>query len=66
LFNMRLSPTEAVQAWHDSGVRYIILTKWQSNLAFFNKHTRWSQPPFQVRMLGETKLTAIFAIEARK
>jgi hypothetical protein len=43
-------------------VSHIIVTKWQQNLDFFNAHSRWSRPPFQVQPVGETKLTAIFAI----
>jgi hypothetical protein len=64
LFNARLSPPDAAKAWQESGIRYIIVTKWQPNLGFFNTYSRWSKPPFRVRMLGETKLTAVFAIDA--
>jgi hypothetical protein len=45
-------------------VRYIIITKWQANLAFFNTRSRWGRPPFHVQPVGETQLTAVFAIRA--
>jgi hypothetical protein len=41
-----------------------VITKWQRNLDYFNTHSRWGRPPFQVKMIGETELTAVFSISA--
>jgi hypothetical protein len=64
LFDPTLPAPEAAKQWRDSGVRYIILTKWRANLDFFNARARWAKPPFQTRLVGETEFTAIFAIRA--
>jgi hypothetical protein len=64
LFDANLSPAEAVRRWHESGVRHIVVTKWQKNLDFFNTHSRWSRPPFRVQLVGETDTTAVFALQA--
>jgi hypothetical protein len=65
LFDARLSPMEAVRRWHESGVRHMIVTKWQSNLSFFNIHLLSAKSPLEVQKVGETNLTAVFAIRAR-
>lgn len=62
LFERQLPPAEAARLWRESGVSHIIITKWKPNLDFFNGHSRWGRPPFQVELVGETKLTAVFAI----
>ncbi len=62
LFDGRLTPTEAAARWRASGIRYLIVTKWQSNLAFFNTRSRWAQPPFQMQVVGETAQTVIFSM----
>jgi len=64
LFDAKLSPAEAAERWRASGVRHIVVTKWQRNLDFFNTHSRWGRPPFQVQMIGETTHTVVFAIKA--
>jgi hypothetical protein len=64
LFNAALSPAEAAKRWRASGVRHVVVTKWQRNLDFFNTHSRWGRPPFQVQMIGETTHTVVFAITA--
>ncbi len=64
LFDPRLPHLEAVRRWRESGVRHLILTKWKTNLDFFNSHSRWAHAPFKVRLIGETSITAVFAIEA--
>lgn len=64
LFDASLPDAEAVNRWRESGIRHIIITKFQTNLDFFNRHSRWSRPPFQLQMLGETSLNAVFAIRA--
>jgi hypothetical protein len=53
-----------VRRWRQSQVSHIIITKWQTNLNFFNAWSRWGRPPIQVQLVGETELTAIFAIRA--
>lgn len=65
LFDFKLSPETAVRHWRESKVEYIIITKWQTNIDFFNTHSLWSRPPFQVQLIGDTELTAVFAIRAR-
>jgi hypothetical protein len=62
LFNLNLSPAEAVRQWHQSRVSFIIVTKTQANLDFFNTRSRWNRPPFQAQLVGETPLTSVFAI----
>jgi hypothetical protein len=64
LFDRTLTATEAIRRWRESGVRHLIITKWQVNIDFFNQHSRWSSPPFHVQLIGETATTAVFAIEA--
>lgn len=64
LFDAHLSPAETVRRWRDSHVSHIILTKWQTNLNFFNTWSRWGHPPLQVQLVGETDATAIFEIRA--
>jgi hypothetical protein len=64
LFDPKLPPAEAVRRWRQSGVRHLILTTWKTNLDFFNAHSRWAHAPFRARLIGETSITAVFAIEA--
>jgi hypothetical protein len=64
LFEPSLSPTATFEGWRDSRIRYLILTKWGSNVAFFNERSRWPERPIQLQPLGETELTAVFAIRA--
>jgi hypothetical protein len=64
LFDRTLSPHDAVQRWRESGVRHLVLTKWKVNLDFFNQHSRWGSPPFDVQLIGETSATAVFSIRA--
>lgn len=64
LFDPTLAPAEALRRWRESRVDYIIVTKWQSNIDFFNRHSRWARPPFQLQPVGETPLTTVFAIRA--
>jgi hypothetical protein len=65
LFDVRLSPEEAARAWQESGIRRLVISKYQRNLDFFNEHSRWAQPPFIARPEGETADTWVFAIEIR-
>lgn len=65
LFNRALSPAEAARRWRASGVRHLIVTKWQTNLDFLNRHSRWADAPFEVQLVGETSLTAVFAVRLR-
>ena len=64
LFDPGLPAAEAVRRWRASGVSHLVITKWQANLDFFNARSVWRRPPFQVELIGESKLTAIFAIRA--
>jgi len=64
LFDASLPSSVAAERWRDSGVRYLIVTKWQANLDFLNAHSRWAKPPFHVRHIGQTTHTAIFALRA--
>ncbi len=62
LFDASLPPAELVRRWRESGITHVIHTKWQTNLDFFTTHSRLARPPLGQRMLGETALTAVFAI----
>lgn len=62
LFDPTLSPVEVQRQWRESGVRFVVVAKWQSNLAFFDRHSRWLQPPFRRELIGETSLTAVFSL----
>ena len=64
LFDLNLPQAEAVQRWRNSGIRHLVITKWQSHLDFFNQRSRWNRPPFQVHLIGETASTAVFSIRA--
>lgn len=64
LFDLQLSPRDAALRWRESGIRFLVVTKWQRNVDFFNAHTRWSRPPFQMQVIGETPHTVVFAITA--
>jgi hypothetical protein len=64
LFDLQMPAEEAVQRWRASRVNYIIVTKWQVNIDFFNRRSRWSRPPFHLQKIGETPLTTIFALRA--
>lgn len=62
LFDRTLSREATLRAWRDSGVRFIIVAKWQPNLDFFNRHSRWQEPPLRADFVGETKVAAVFAL----
>lgn len=62
LFDGTLVPAEAARRWHEAGIRYLVLSKWQANIDFFNARSRWAQPPFQTQLVGETPHTAVFSI----
>ncbi|MBL9201706.1 MAG: hypothetical protein JNL39_14440 [Opitutaceae bacterium] len=64
LFDRGLSPEATRKAWRDSGLRFIVVAKWQPNLEFFNRHSRWQEPPLRADFVGETKLAAVFALRA--
>lgn len=64
LFDLALPPAEATRRWRESGIRYLVLTKWQTHLDYFNTRSRWNRPPFQVQLIGETPVTALFSIRA--
>lgn len=64
LFDRQLAPAEASRRWQQSGVTHLIVSKWKPNLDFLNTRSRWTLPPFQVQLVGETKTTAVFAIRA--
>jgi hypothetical protein len=64
LFNLNLSDADAARAWQKSNVTHLILTKWGANVRFFDLHSRWKRPPFQLQLVGETSLTAVFLIRA--
>jgi hypothetical protein len=64
LFDARLGPADAVRRWRESGIRYVVLTKRQANLEFFNQRSRWTQPPFHVGWVADTESTVIFQIRA--
>jgi hypothetical protein len=64
LFDLTLPPAEAVRRWRESGIKYLVLTKWQTHLDFFNTRSRWNRPPFQVQPIGETASTVVFSIKA--
>ena len=64
LFDLTLTPEEAARGWRNSGVTHVIVTKFQTNLDFFNARSRWSRPPFKLQLMGETSLNAVFAIRA--
>ena len=64
LFDLTLPAAEAVRRWGESGVRYLVITKWQTHLDFFNRHSRWNRAPFEVQLVGETPSTAVFSIRA--
>ena len=66
LFDRTLSPAEAARQWRQSGIGFLVITKWQHNLDFFDAHSRWKKPPFQLQLVGETKATAVFAIRAQE
>ncbi len=64
LFDPSLPAEAARKAWRDSGVRFVVVAKFQPNLEFFNRHSRWQKPPFRSDFVGETSLTAVFALRA--
>jgi hypothetical protein len=63
LFDLSLPPAEAIRRWRTSGVRFIIVAKWQANLDYFNQFSRWNRPPFRIQRVGETSLAMVFAID---
>ncbi len=63
LFDGTLLPAEAARRWRATGIRYLVLSKWQANIDFFNARSRWAQPPFQTQLVGETPQTAVFLIK---
>ena len=64
LFDLQMPADEALRRWRDSRVDYIIVTKWQVNIDFFNRRSRWSRPPFHLQRIGETPVTTVFALRA--
>ncbi len=64
LFDRTLPREAALKAWRDSGVRFVVVAKWQPNLDFFNRHSRWQEAPFRADFLGESPLAAVFALRA--
>lgn len=63
LFDGTLLPAEAARRWREAGIHYLVLSKWQANIDFFNARSRWAHPPFQTQLVGETPQTAVFFIE---
>lgn len=63
-FDAALPASETRRLWRASGITLLVITKWQTHLDFFYKHSRWAQPPFQVRLVAETSEVWIFAIKA--
>lgn len=64
LFDASLSAEAARKAWRDSGVRFVIVAKFQPNLEWFNRHSRWQKAPFRSDFVGETSVAAVFALRA--
>ncbi|MBL9190410.1 MAG: hypothetical protein JNK23_23220 [Opitutaceae bacterium] len=64
LFDRSLSREATLRAWRDSSVRFVIIAKWQPNLDFFNRHSRWQEPPVRADFVGETRVAAVFALRA--
>jgi hypothetical protein len=64
LFDLALPADAARRAWRDSGVRFVVVAKFQPNLDFFNRHSRWQRAPFRADLVGETSLMAVFALRA--
>jgi len=62
LFDGTLGLAEAARRWRAAGIRYLVLSKWQRNIDFFNTRSRWAQPPFQMQLVGETTDTAVFFV----
>jgi hypothetical protein len=62
LFDASLSPAEIRRRWQESGIRYLIITKWQANFDFFHTRSRWQRPPIEVQSIGETPATAVFLL----
>ncbi|MEO6245712.1 MAG: hypothetical protein ABIQ12_09770 [Opitutaceae bacterium] len=51
-----------IRCWRDSGITHVIQTKWQANLDFFTTRCLLARPPLGQNLIGETPLTAVFAI----
>jgi hypothetical protein len=62
LFDRSAPAGEIARRWRESRVTHVVVSKWQTNLAFFNQRSRWSAPPLETRLVGETASTAIFSI----
>ncbi|MDP3072212.1 MAG: glycosyltransferase family 39 protein [Opitutaceae bacterium] len=66
LFDRSLSGEALVRAWRESGVRFVIVSKGQPNLDFFNRRSRWQDAPLRADFVGETPRAAVFALRARE
>jgi hypothetical protein len=64
LFDLDAPTADVGRRWRESGVRTLLVTKWQRNLDFLNERARWNRPPFHIQMIGETAQAAVFAINA--
>jgi len=64
LFDATLPPAEVARRWRESGITHLVITKWQVNLDFFNRNSRWNRPPFRAELVAETSRTWIYAIRA--
>ena len=61
-FDRAIAPAEAARRWRESGIRFLALTRRQASIDFFNAHSRWTQPPFELLKIGETAQTVVFAV----
>ncbi len=66
LFDPRTSPAEAAARWRASGLRLLVLSKFDPALAFVNRRARWSSPPFAIRQIAESEGFIVLQVNLSK
>ena len=64
LFDLAAAPGDVARRWRASGITHVVITKWQVNLDYFRRRSRWERPPFRTRLVAETPQTWVYAVQA--
>ena len=64
LFDPRTTPADAARRWRESGLRVLVLSKFEPAIAFVNRRARWQAPPFRIHLAAESAGFIVLRIEA--
>lgn len=64
LFDRATSDVEAAARWKAIGMRYLVMTRSPTQLAWLARHAVWREPLFHVRQLWQSEVYVLFEITA--